>query len=1021
MTTQTGSISFESTGGLKSYAKQNYATLSQIKGQFATCGTGASTATKIATIVPENSNWTLYEGATVTVKFTNKNETTTPTLNINNTGAKSIKDYVGNALDSAAYNWPEGAAMSFTYDGTSWRLQDSNLMERIHTAETSIEQNATNITLKANASDVYDKTSVDGFISQEVSDRNAAITASANSITQSVSSTYATKTDLETQISSAKSEIKQTTDNISLEVSKINSVKYINSSVASWTLANIKIYAAEGYNTTFDVTSTDNIKVGDIVYIKGTDSTRNCPVYIKTTIRAINSTTQLATTSHGYEDVLPVDTIKSTINQSADSVKIAANHIEIDGTTIFKNGNTTTTVNNYLAPQSEAVSCTQQIYYRTNTALTGSITGPTTWITKNDNGFNTTAPTTAVTGWSTKPTPLATGTTENTTKYLYLYTCIQTQTVEQSANNGTTCTASTVLLDDTETIIDGSKIITGTVSANSINANSGTFNTANIPDLNAEKITSGDIAADRIKTNVINAVNFSTDKIDADRISVSEISISDLAGEIGGRNLLKNTTILNPATVTWPANTSLSQIQDWYSYAATGVSTLLKTNDGIKITHGNSSTNKDGFIAPLIADNAIIGEKEYVLSFEYKSNIANFDNLYLITSTKTNNVQIPASDVPASETEWAKYSRTIEFESTVGKTIRGLLICYFNGSGNWIEIKDGSVKLEKGSKATDWTPALEDVNVAINDASKIASNYIHADSTGVNIYDSNLTNGNKYYLRQTAGGTYIYRNSYLKAKYEDTITLYGGSNESGANPKVELTSSNFKMTDGGGIQRLLLDSTDGAIIGRPDKGRIQITDVGMFVYDTNSRRRTQIDSDGLHLYDTDGSTESAIFSPTSARIGKENNVAFYVNSDSLQAYYMNGSTRTKYFEVTPNGMSFGTNTVASQSYVTSQGYQTATQVTGLIDTNQNVIDAKKHTQVLISAANVDYSATGSATAATFTARLYIDGTVQTSTDLKWLWYKDGTVQGSVQTAANGTLTVTGSMGLNHRYSCRCEF
>lgn len=55
MSTQTGSISFEATGGFNSYAKQNYATLSQIKGQFATCSTGASTAAKVATIVPADS------------------------------------------------------------------------------------------------------------------------------------------------------------------------------------------------------------------------------------------------------------------------------------------------------------------------------------------------------------------------------------------------------------------------------------------------------------------------------------------------------------------------------------------------------------------------------------------------------------------------------------------------------------------------------------------------------------------------------------------------------------------------------------------------------------------------------------------------------------------------------------------------------------------------------------------------------------------------------------------------------
>lgn len=90
----------------------------------------------------------------MTVKFTSKNTTTAPTLNVNNTGAKPIKDFNGNDLDSDAYNWPEGAAMSFTYDGTSWRLQDSDLMERVHSAETKIEQNAEDIALRATKEEV---------------------------------------------------------------------------------------------------------------------------------------------------------------------------------------------------------------------------------------------------------------------------------------------------------------------------------------------------------------------------------------------------------------------------------------------------------------------------------------------------------------------------------------------------------------------------------------------------------------------------------------------------------------------------------------------------------------------------------------------------------------------------------------------------------------------------------------------------------------------------------------------------
>ena len=54
----------------------------------------------------------------MTVKFTNANTTTTPTLNVNDTGAKVIRDYNGNELTKAAYEWLDGVAMALTYDGT---------------------------------------------------------------------------------------------------------------------------------------------------------------------------------------------------------------------------------------------------------------------------------------------------------------------------------------------------------------------------------------------------------------------------------------------------------------------------------------------------------------------------------------------------------------------------------------------------------------------------------------------------------------------------------------------------------------------------------------------------------------------------------------------------------------------------------------------------------------------------------------------------------------------------------------
>jgi hypothetical protein len=221
-------------------------------------------------------------------------------------------------------------------------------------------------------------------------------------------------------------------------------------------------------------------------------------------------------------------------------------------------------------------------------------------------------------------------------------------------------------------------------------------------------------------------------------------------------------------------------------------------------------------------------------------------------------------------------------------------------------------KLEKGDKATDWTPAPEDVDSAIDDASKIASNYIHADSTGINIYDNNLTNASKYYLRQTAGGTYIYRNSYLKAKYEDTITLYGGSSTSGAGAKTSIDSTTIKMYDASGTQRFEAGA-DGVIVGNPSTGHITIrNDTGVTIYDINNKKRTAVNSSGLHIFDTSatpvevatfGSTVGTSGTTAFARIGVNNSTRFEISPTTLSAY----TGTTKYFEVSASSLKYGTN------------------------------------------------------------------------------------------------------------------
>ena len=70
----------------------------------------------------------------------------------------------------------------------------------------------------------------------------------------------------------------------------------------------------------------------------------------------------------------------------------------------------------------------------------------------------------------------------------------------------------------------------------------------------------------------------------------------------------------------------------------------------------------------------------------------------------------------------------------------------------------------------------------------------------------------------------------------------------------------------------------------------------------------QINGNGMNVYK--GNTSVASFGDT-ARVGKADNARFLINATSIQAY---NSSNNKYFEVSANGITYGSNTVASQAY-----------------------------------------------------------------------------------------------------------
>lgn len=107
---------------------------------YGTCSTASGTAAKVVTC----SNFgELVTGVTIHVKFDNANLNTElgATLNVNNTGAKTIVGGIGGStVPGQGFRWAAGCVVSFTYDGTYWVMNDSYLNT---STDTKVMQTAT--------------------------------------------------------------------------------------------------------------------------------------------------------------------------------------------------------------------------------------------------------------------------------------------------------------------------------------------------------------------------------------------------------------------------------------------------------------------------------------------------------------------------------------------------------------------------------------------------------------------------------------------------------------------------------------------------------------------------------------------------------------------------------------------------------------------------------------------------------------------------------------------------------------
>ena len=245
--------------------------------------------------------------------------------------------------------------------------------------------------------------------------------------------------------------------------------------------------------------------------------------------------------------------------------------------------------------------------------------------------------------------------------------------------------------------------------------------------------------------------------------------------EIGGRNLIIGT--LNPIAT---GGTGIyrphlpGQITN-----TSGRGTCTVAEHGLRFT--NTTANWEYIYFGSSSDSAepcMLGlevGQTYTLSADLSWNILSSDTGKANTNTygmgallaysseaNPNNFVTAISDYPLQITQADKgtdMSGRLEFTFTVpADAIRLYLGIRANNTaathyavGDYLEARN--LKLEKGSKATDWTPAPEDTQAEAEKAKKTATNYMSSDNTGIMVAD--LKDGEQLPANATGENVFI--------------------------------------------------------------------------------------------------------------------------------------------------------------------------------------------------------------------------------------------------------------------------
>lgn len=243
------------------------------------------------------------------------------------------------------------------------------------------------------------------------------------------------------------------------------------------------------------------------------------------------------------------------------------------------------------------------------------------------------------------------------------------------------------LADLGTTVISGGKIVTTLLDAAYIRSNIVNAGYINTLSLDASAIKSGTIDASRINASQIIS--------NGGGATTAALNNAINSVQLGAINLL-NGSSFDTTPLRWSDSDNIIQTTTTPNY--------------LIVRKGTGGTY--GFHLPI--NEPVMAGQQYTLSFDMGGNdITTLSYVYIISTQ--GNVVLPAIPIPRSD-GWIRYTHT--FSIGVDRS-EGLYILIATSSGTAFRIK--AVKLEKGNKATDWSPSVADTNTSISTAQTAAN------------------------------------------------------------------------------------------------------------------------------------------------------------------------------------------------------------------------------------------------------------------------------------------------------------